>query len=90
MVHVGALPGTPRAAHGPRELVAEAVREARLLRDAGFDAIIVENMHDRPYLGHGIGPEVTACMAVVAAAVRAAVEVPLGIQVLGGGAREAL
>ncbi|MFM8872167.1 MAG: BtpA/SgcQ family protein, partial [Phycisphaerales bacterium] len=43
MVHVGALPGTPRAAHGPRELVAEAVREARLLRDAGFDAIIVEN-----------------------------------------------
>jgi hypothetical protein len=90
MVHVGALPGTPRAAHGPRELVAEAVREARVLRDAGFDAIIVENMHDRPYLGHGIGPEVTACMAVVAAAVRAAVEVPLGIQVLGGGACEAV
>jgi membrane complex biogenesis BtpA family protein len=90
MVHVAALPGTPRAHLAPRAIVAEAVREACILRDAGFDAVIVENMHDRPYLGGGIGPEVTACMAVVAAAVRAAVDLPLGIQVLGGGSREAL
>jgi membrane complex biogenesis BtpA family protein len=90
MVHVGALPGTPRAHLAPRAIVAEAVREARILRDAGFDAVIIENMHDRPYLGGGIGPEVTACMAVVAAAVRGAVDLPLGIQVLGGGSREAL
>lgn len=90
MVHVGALPGTPRAHLAPKAIVAEAVREARILRDAGFDAVVVENMHDRPYLGGGIGPEVTACMAVVAAAVRTAIDVPLGIQVLGGGSREAL
>ena len=90
MVHVGALPGTPRARLAPREIVAQAVREARMLREAGFDAVMIENMHDRPYLGHGIGPEVTACMAAVAAAVRAAVDAPVGIQVLGGGPREAL
>ena len=58
MVHVGALPGTPRAHLSPRELVAQAVREARTLREAGFDAVMIENMHDRPYLGGGIGPEV--------------------------------
>lgn len=90
MVHVGALPGTPRARHAPAEIVAQAVREARTLREAGFDAVMIENMHDRPYLGGGIGPEVVACMAAVAAAVRAAVDAPLGIQVLGGGSREAL
>lgn len=90
MVHVGALPGTPRASLPPAELAARAVREARTLADAGFDAVMIENMHDRPYLGAGIGPEVTACMSVVAAAVRAAVQLPLGIQVLGGGSREAL
>jgi predicted TIM-barrel enzyme len=55
MVHVGALPGTPRAHLSPRELVAQAVREARTLREAGFDAVMIENMHDRPYLGGGIG-----------------------------------
>ena len=90
MVHVGALPGTPRAQHAPAAIVEQAVHEARMLREAGFDAVMIENMHDRPYLGGGIGPEVTACMAAVAAAVRGAVDAPVGIQVLGSGSREAL
>ncbi len=90
MVHVGALPGTPRASASPAEVVAAVVSEARTLEQAGFDAIIIENMHDRPYLRDGIGPEITACMTAVGAAVRAAVSVPIGIQVLGGGAFEAL
>ncbi|RLS45821.1 MAG: BtpA family membrane complex biogenesis protein [Planctomycetota bacterium] len=90
MVHVGALPGTPRGRMTPQELVTHAVREARTLRDAGFDAIMLENMHDRPYLGGGIGAEIVACMAAVCAAVRAAVACPIGIQILGGGSREAL
>ncbi|MBL9140970.1 MAG: BtpA/SgcQ family protein [Phycisphaerae bacterium] len=90
MVHVAALPGTPRAALSPKDIVASAVREAEQLASAGFDAIIVENMHDRPYLRDGMGAEVTACMAAVGAAVRAAVQVPIGIQILGGGAFEAL
>ena len=44
----------------------QAAHEARILAECGFDAIIIENMHDRPYLKHGIGPEVTACMAAAA------------------------
>lgn len=92
MVHVGALPGTPAASLAPAVLVAQAVLEARALAAAGFDGVLIENMHDRPYLRDSaeIGPEVTACMTAVATAVRAAVELPIGIQILGGGAQQAL
>ena len=90
MVHVGALPGTPRGHLSPQALVAHAVLEARTLRDAGFDAVLIENMHDRPYLGGGIGAEIVACMSAVCAAVRAAVDCPIGVQIRGGGSREAV
>jgi membrane complex biogenesis BtpA family protein len=90
MVHVAALPGTARAALAPAAIVEQAAREARILAECGFDAIIVENMHDRPYLKHGIGPEVTAAMAAACAAVRGAFDGPIGIQILGGGSMEAL
>lgn len=92
MVHVGALPGTPRARHAVAELAARAAAEARVLKTAGFDAVMIENMHDRPYVHQSHGPEITSAMTAVAIAVRAAVgeSFPLGIQVLSGGNREAL
>ena len=55
-----------------------------------IDAVLIENMHDRPYLGGGIGAEIVACMSAVCAAVRAAVDCPIGVQILGGGSREAV
>lgn len=90
MVHVGALPGTPRHEHSIDRLLADAVRDVKVLADAGFDAIIVENMHDAPYVHGGHGPEITAWMTRLAAEVRGAVDLPLGVQVLSGGEREAL
>lgn len=45
--------------------------------------VIVENMHDVPYLQNGVGSEVTACMARVASEVRQVVkDMILGIQIL--------
>jgi uncharacterized protein len=90
MIHVQALPGTPMASQPIGKVIEQAVCEARLLAEAGFDAIMLENMHDRPYLRQGVGPEIVSAMTAVAQAVRAAVEVPLGIQVLAGANREAL
>jgi membrane complex biogenesis BtpA family protein len=91
MVHVGALPATPHAARSLDEIQRAAVADAGLLARAGFDAIIIENMHDRPYV-HGVqGPEIVAAMTRLALAVRsAAPRLPLGVQVLSGGNREAL
>ena len=90
MVHVGALPGTPRQHMSIDEVTAQAVNEAKLLTDAGFDSIIIENMHDTPYVARKVGPEVTAAMAVIGRAVRDAINVPMGVQVLAGANRAAL
>ncbi|MHC4991544.1 MAG: BtpA/SgcQ family protein [Planctomycetota bacterium] len=90
MVHLAALPGTPRAERPVREIVARAVEEAGILVDAGFDALILENMHDVPYLARRAGPEVVSAMTAAGVAVRDVTDRPLGLQVLAGANREAL
>ncbi|UCG31849.1 MAG: BtpA/SgcQ family protein [Phycisphaerales bacterium] len=92
MIHVGALPGTPQSRQTVAVLVEQAAAEARLLADHGVDAIMLENMHDRPYLNRDVGPEITAAMSALLAGVRSAVgaDMPLGVQVLAGANREAL
>ncbi len=72
------------------ELIERAVAEARVYRDAGFNALMIENMHDRPYLGGSVGPETVAAMTAIGRAVRDAVPLPLGVQVLAAANREAL
>jgi membrane complex biogenesis BtpA family protein len=90
MVHVRALPGTPGNKLSVREICRIATEEARVLSDAGFDALLVENMHDVPYLKRHVGPEIVACMTTVTRAVRDVVDCPLGVQILAGANKEAI
>jgi membrane complex biogenesis BtpA family protein len=90
MLHVGALPGTPAARHPIDQLIEQAVGEARIYREAGFTALALENMHDRPYLKGGVGPEITAVMTAIAREVKRETGLVLGIQVLAAANREAL
>jgi uncharacterized protein len=90
MLHVGALPGTPAACHSIERLIDQTVADARVYRDAGFTALALENMHDRPYLKGGVGPEITAAMTAVAREVKRETGLVLGIQVLAAANREAL
>ena len=90
MIHVGALPGTPAAHRSIDQVVADAVAEARVYRDAGFTALAIENMHDRPYVKSPAAPEVVAAMAVVGREVKRETALPLGVQVLAGANREAI
>src|SRR5882724_4160586 len=83
-IHVDALPGTPANRRGVAAIAEEAVKEARIYQAAGFHGLIIENMHDRPYLKGVVGPEIGAAMAVIGAEVRRAVSLPLGVQVLAG------
>jgi membrane complex biogenesis BtpA family protein len=90
MVHVGALPGTPYNTQELQSIVHHAVAEAEVLEAGGLDAVMIENMHDRPYLRSQVGPEIVAGMTAVGVAVRQAVSIPLGVQILAGANRQAL
>ena len=90
MIHLGALPGTPAARQSLREIETQARREAAIYRDEGVDGVMLENMHDTPYLRGAVGPEVVAAFAIVARAVKEAVRRPCGVQVLAGANQEAL
>lgn len=90
MIHVAALPGTPASALSVAEIVALAVREARIYRAGGVDGIAIENMHDVPYLRGGVGPEIVAALTLVGQAVKAETGLPVGVQVLAGANLEAL
>ncbi|KAF3833205.1 hypothetical protein F7725_026870 [Dissostichus mawsoni] len=77
MIHVKALPE-------------EACREAEIYREAGIDAVVIENMHDIPY-SFSVGPEVTACLTAVCSAVRnICPQLPLGVQILSSANQQAL
>jgi membrane complex biogenesis BtpA family protein len=90
VIHVGALPGTPRSRMSVGELTESAVREAVVYRDGGVDALMVENMHDVPYLRGSVGPEIVAAMSCVARAVKAESRLPVGVQILAGANLEAV
>jgi len=91
MIHLDALPGSPRSNRAPGEIVERAVGEARTLIELGFDGLIVENMGDRPYLMREVGPEIVATMTAAVSAIRREhAEISIGVQTLGGANTAAL
>jgi len=90
MVHVDALPGTPAHSKPLLTIVNNAIEEATKLQNAGVDAVLIENMHDVPYLKKNVGPEIVACMTSVAGELRKRIHLPIGIQILAGANKEAL
>jgi membrane complex biogenesis BtpA family protein len=91
VVHVGALPGTPRGSQRVSELVASAKQEARIYKDSGINGVIVENMHDVPYLRSEVGPEIVAAMTAIGSEVKSECSsLPVGVQILAGANIEAM
>jgi membrane complex biogenesis BtpA family protein len=90
VIHVGALPGTPRGSRSVKELVGQARDEARVYRECGVDGVIVENMHDVPYLKGEVGPEIVAAMTAIGVEVKSECKLPVGIQILAGANIEAM
>lgn len=90
VVHLPPLPGTPGAEKSIERICEYAVAEARVLAEAGFDALIVENFGDAPFFAERVPPHTVAAMTVVAQAVRDQVALPLGINVLRNDAPAAL
>jgi membrane complex biogenesis BtpA family protein len=90
MIHLGALPGTSTSSLTMTQIERQALREAKIFRDADVDGVMLENMHDTPYLRGRVGPEIVAAMAVVARAIKDQTQLPCGVQVLAAANLEAL
>lgn len=90
MVHVQALPGTPKHKFETSLIIDKAIEEAQLYVKAGIDAIMIENMHDIPYLKNGVGHEVSSMMTLIAYQIKQEINLPVGIQILAGANKEAL
>ena len=71
-------------------ILATALDEAATHHACGIQALMIENMHDIPYVKNP-GPEITAAMTVAAREIkRAHPTLPLGIQILAGANQQAL
>ncbi len=90
VVHLRPLPGSPRWGGDLKAVIDFAVADARAYERGGAHAIFIENFGDVPFTKVSVGPETIAAMSAAGCAVRAAVKLPLGFNVLRNDARAAL
>lgn len=90
MIHVQALPGTPRHKLESSYIIDQVLKEAKIYKSAGIDSIMIENMHDIPYIKSGIGHEISSLMCIIAYLIKQETKLPVGIQILAGANKEAL
>ena len=90
VVHLQPLPGSPRW-RGPLDSVLEfAVNDARAYERGGAHALFIENFGDIPFTKGRVASEIIAAMAAAGRAIRQAVRLPIGFNVLRNDARAAL
>lgn len=90
MIHLQSLPGCPGNVYSPSQIIDLALKEAEILQKAGIDAIMIENMHDVPYLNGSVGHEISTLMAIIAYQIKNLTNLPIGMQILAGANKEAL
>ncbi len=92
MIHVPPLPGAPRYKGGGMPAILDACfHDAEALLSGGIHGLIVENHGDIPFRKPGrMGPETSACLAVVADRLAQRFDAPIGINVLANAAIPAL
>jgi membrane complex biogenesis BtpA family protein len=90
VVHLKPLPGAPRHKQSMADIIKSAVADAVAYERGGVHALILENFGDVPFTKGSVAPETLAAMAAAGCAVRAAVRLPIGYNVLRNDARSAL
>lgn len=90
MVHLLPLPGSPGSDCGTDQILEHALRDAKTLRDSGFDGIMVENFGDSPFTRSVIAPETVAAMAVIVREICKETRLSIGVNCLRNDARSAL
>lgn len=90
VVHLKPLPGSPRWNGNLKALIDFAVADAKAYERGGAHAVFVENFGDVPFTKTNVGPETIAAMTAAGCAIRAAVKLPIGFNVLRNDAQAAL
>lgn len=92
MIHCPPLPGAPRyRGGGMAPILDTCLRDAERLVEGGMHGLVVENHGDIPFAKpEDIGPETSACLAVITERVRRETAVPLGVNVLANAPLSAL
>jgi len=82
MIAVLPLPGAPRYDGDDKRIVDQALSDLDHYREAGVDAIVLENSHDLPYIKPPLREPAIRIMEQIAREVRARFSGPIGIQML--------
>jgi membrane complex biogenesis BtpA family protein len=90
VIHLRPLPGAPRWKGRFGGVIDAAVADARAYERGGARAVFIENFGDIPFTKSTVGPETVAAMAAAGCAVRNAIKLPLGFNVLRNDACAAL
>lgn len=90
VVHLKPLPGSPRWQGDMKTVVRSAVADAKAFESGGADAVVIENFGDVPFSRRMVPPETATAMAVAGAAIRAAISLPIGFNVLRNDAHTAV
>ncbi len=90
VVHLLPLPGSPRYGGSLERVIARALQDAQAYEAARFDALIVENYGDAPFVPERVAPETVAAMTAAVWEIKKRVRLPLGLNVLRNDARAAL
>jgi uncharacterized protein len=91
MIHLGALPGSPRWAGNLQKILDLALFDAGALAEAGVTAVMIENYNDVPFYPHTVPHETVAAMTRLISAVRTDFpELKVGVNVLRNDVNAAL
>lgn len=83
MVHLLPLPGTLHYGGDFQAILDQAVSDAKKLEEAGFDALIVENVNDAPFGDDGMTPLQVHSLTIACDHVRRSIGIPMGIDACG-------
>ncbi len=91
MLHLPALPGSPKASVGMEAIAERVVAEAQVLKKAGFDAVVIENFGDVPFAKDRVHPITVSCMTRLVASLQdEKLGLDVGVNVLRNDSRAAL
>lgn len=90
MLHVPALPGSPRNELHFEKILDWVLKDADALASGGVDAFMIENFGDVPFHPHRVPPHTVAFITAISREVKRGFDLPLGINILRNDAESAI